>query len=235
MEAKASPRRGVVLLSGGCDSAVVLEIARRECEAVHALTVDYGQRHGIEIDCARALAARAGVAEHRILDVNLAGWGGSSLTGDGAIPKDRTVEEAAAGIPPTYVPARNTILLALALAWAEALGAEAIYIGVHVQDSGGYPDTRPDYLEAFSRTAALATRAGREGRGPEIRAPLLLRAKGEVVALGRDLGVDFSITSSCYDPGPGGAACGRCDSCKLRAGGFRAAGVEDPRAPAGER
>ncbi|MBD3160743.1 MAG: 7-cyano-7-deazaguanine synthase QueC [Candidatus Eisenbacteria bacterium] len=227
-------RRSVVLLSGGCDSAVTLALARRECEEVYALTVAYGQRHRVEIDCAAALAASAGATAHRILEVDLSGWGGSSLTGHGPVPKDRTPEEAGAGVPPTYVPARNTILLALALAWAEVLEAEAIYIGVHVQDAGGYPDTRPDYLEAFARTAALATKAGREGRGPEIRAPLLHRAKGEVIALGRDLGVDFARTSSCYDPAPDGAPCGRCDSCRLRASGFREAGVVDPRAAAGE-
>lgn len=221
--------RAVVLLSGGLDSAVVLAIARRDCRDVYALTVRYGQRHAVEIDCARAVARDAGVREHRILDVDLSSWGGSALTGDGEVPKDRETPDAEGDVPPTYVPARNTILLSLALGWAEVLGAEAIYIGAHTQDAGGYPDTRPEYLEAFERMSALATRAGLEGRGPRILAPLVRMSKAEVIATGRALGVDFAMTSSCYDPLPSGAPCGRCDSCRLRARGFDAAGHTDPR------
>ena len=223
-------RRGVVLLSGGCDSAVTLAIARGECEETYALTLRYGQRHMVEVDCARAVAAAGGVKQHRIIDLDLAAFGGSALTGDGPIPKDRGVDAASDAVPPTYVPARNTILLSLALAWAEVLEAEAIYIGAHTQDAGGYPDTRNEYLEAYSRMADLATRAGVEGRGPAIRAPLLRMTKGEVVRLGRTLGVDFSITSSCYDPADDGSPCGRCDACLLRARGFMEAEVDDPRA-----
>ncbi len=219
------PARGVVLLSGGLDSAVTLAVARGECEEIHALTVRYGQRHAYEIECARRTAAAAGVREHRIFDCDLASWGGSALTGSGAVPKDR--EEG--GIPPTYVPARNTVLLAIALAWAEAIGAQAIYIGIHAQDASGYPDTRPEYVEAFARLVDVGTRAGLEGRGPSIRVPLLHLSKSEVVQLGRSLGVDFSITSSCYDPLPGGEPCGRCDACRLRRKGFEGAGVQDPR------
>jgi 7-cyano-7-deazaguanine synthase len=226
-------KRGVVLLSGGLDSAVTLAIARTECEAIHALTVRYGQRHAIEVACAERIARAAAVAEHRILDVDLSSWGGSSLTGDGEIPKDRERPDLVPGIPVTYVPARNTVLLALALAWAEALGAERIYIGAHVQDSSGYPDTRPEYLEAFGRMADLATRAGLEGRGPRIRAPLLALSKAQVIAKGRELGVDFAATTSCYDPAPDGAPCGRCDACRLRARGFEEVGFADPRRGAG--
>lgn len=221
--------RAVVLLSGGLDSAVTLAVAAKECEEVFALTVRYGQRHEIEVDCARAVALDAGVQEHRIIDLDLASWGGSSLIGDGAVPKDRGRSPAAGEVPSTYVPARNTILLSLGLAWAEVLEAEAIYIGVHRQDAGGYPDTRPEYLAAFGRLSRLATRAGLMGRGPEIRAPLIHKTKTEAVALGIALGVDFAQTSTCYDPLPGGQPCGRCDSCRLRAEAFAEAGRTDPR------
>ncbi len=221
-------RPGVVLLSGGLDSAVTLALAVRECDA-HALTLRYGQRHAIEIECAAAIARSLGAREHRIIDLDLASFGGSALTGDGIVPKDRDPAVATGSIPPTYVPARNTILLSIALAWAETLGAEAIYIGAHAQDAGGYPDARPEFIDAFDRLARVATRAGIEGRGAEIRAPLLGMGKGEIVRLGRALGVDFSLTSSCYDPDADGKACGRCDACLLRAEGFREAGFEDPR------
>jgi len=222
-------RRAVVLLSGGLDSAVALAVAKRECDEIYALTVRYGQRHAIEVDCARAIARDAGVREHRILDVDLAGWGGSALTGGGEIPKEPEGSAAAGEVPATYVPARNTVLLSLALAWAEVLEAEAIYIGTHMQDAGGYPDTRPEYLAAFEQTARLATRAGIEGRAPAIRAPLVRKSKGEIISLGRELGVDFAKTSSCYDPAPSGAPCGSCSACRLRAKGFRTAGLRDPR------
>lgn len=222
--------RGVVLLSGGLDSAVTLRIAAGECREIYALTVRYGQRHAVEIECASRLAKVSKVAGHRVIDVDLASWGGSSLTGDGPVAKeggraDQEVDE----IPQTYVPARNTVLLSLALAWAEVLGAESIYIGVHVQDAGGYPDTRADYLEAFETMARLATRVGVEGKGPSIRAPLLEMTKAEIVQLGFSLGVDFSMTSSCYDPLPSGSPCGSCDACRLRAGGFEETGRCDPR------
>ena len=224
------PGRSVVLLSGGLDSAVILAVAMGECDEVYALTVRYGQRHEIEIDCARAIAGDAGVREHRIVDLDLASWGGSSLTGNGAVPKDRDGSRASEEVPSTYVPARNTILLSLALAWAEVLGATAIYIGVHTQDAGGYPDTRPEYLDAFGRLSSLATRAGLEGHAPEIRAPLVHKTKKEVISLGSSLGVDFAKTSTCYDPLPSGQPCGRCDSCRLRAKAFAEAGETDPRA-----
>lgn len=219
------PTRGVVLLSGGLDSAVTLAVAREECDELYALTVRYGQRHVYEIECARRTAAAVGVRDHRIFECDLASWGGSALTGSGPVPKDRKEE----GIPPTYVPARNTVLLAIALAWAEAIEAQAIYIGIHAQDASGYPDTRPEYVEAFARLAKVGTRAGLEGRGPSIRTPLLRLSKAEVVRLGRSKGVDFSITSSCYDPLPGGEPCGRCDACRLRRKGFEGAGIADPR------
>jgi 7-cyano-7-deazaguanine synthase len=219
--------RAVVLLSGGLDSAVTLAVAKRDCEEVYALTVRYGQRHMVEVDCAGRVARALGAAAHRVLDLDLASWGGSSLTYDGAVPKG--TEGAGGEIPNTYVPARNTILLSLALAWAEVLRAEAVYIGAHTQDAGGYPDTRPEYLQAFQRMADLATRAGLEERGPEIRAPLLQMGKGDVIALGRSLDVDFSLTSSCYDPSPAGDSCGRCSACLLRARGFGEAGLRDPR------
>lgn len=221
--------RAVVLLSGGLDSAVALAVAVRECDEVYALTVRYGQRHAIEIDCAREVANAYNVRKHRIVDLDLASWGGSSLTGDGSVPKDDEVSETGSTIPSTYVPARNTVLLSLSLAWAEVLDAQAIYIGAHAQDAGGYPDTREEYLEAFQRMANLATRAGLEGRGPTIRAPLSGMTKKEVVTLGLSLGVDFALTTSCYDPLPSGDPCGRCSTCKLRAGAFAEAGAIDPR------
>jgi 7-cyano-7-deazaguanine synthase len=225
--------RAVVLLSGGLDSAVTLAVSMKECEEVYALTVRYGQRHAIETECAERIARAMKVVEHRVLDVDLASWGGSSLTYDGPVPKDAKGTQAADEIPNTYVPARNTVLLSLALSWAEVLGAEAIYIGAHTQDAGGYPDTRPEYLRAFEEMANLATRAGIEGRGPSIRAPLLRMGKGDVVALGRSLGVDFALTSSCYDPSPAGEPCGLCSACLLRARGFTDAGFSDPRVGGG--
>jgi 7-cyano-7-deazaguanine synthase len=217
-------RRGVILLSGGLDSAVTLAIARHECDEIYALTVRYGQRHAYEIECAKRTASALGVREHRLFHCDLASLGGSALTGSGAIPKDREGD----GVPPTYVPARNTVLLSIALAWAEALGAEAIYIGVHAQDASGYPDTRPEYVEAFQRLVSAGTKAGLEGHGPSIRSPLLHLSKADVVRLGRSLAVDFSLTSSCYDPRPTGEPCGRCDACRLRRKGFEEAGIADP-------
>lgn len=223
----------VVLLSGGLDSATALAIAHAEGWECLALTVRYGQRHALEVERARGLAEALGAIEHRVVDLDLSGWGGSSLTGEGEIPHIRGgLEEVeggdAAAIPSTYVPARNTILLALALAWAEARDAGAIFLGVSAVDYSGYPDCRPAFIEGFQKLARLATRAGLEGRAPVIRAPLLNKSKAETIRWGLALGVDYGLTWSCYDPGPDGRPCGACDSCRLRAKGFAEAGAEDP-------
>jgi 7-cyano-7-deazaguanine synthase len=218
--------RAVVLLSGGLDSYTAAAAVQRDGYELLALTVRYGQVHAREIDSARAVATSLGVARHLELDVDLAAFGGSSLVGDGAIPKERELESPA--IPSTYVPARNTIFLALALGWAEVLGAHDLVIGVNALDYSGYPDCRPEYLEAFERLATLATRAGVEGRSFRILAPLLRLSKAEIVRLGVDLGLDYGLTHSCYDPSPEGQPCGRCDSCVLRAAGFAQVGIADP-------
>ena len=222
--------KAVVLLSGGLDSAVTAAMAREEGYALHALTVDYGQRHAVELEAARRVAAFLGAAEHRFLRVDLRATGGSALTAGIAVPKREQLEEAGAGrIPVTYVPARNTVLLALALGYAEVAGAFDIFLGANVVDYSGYPDCRPAFLEAFERVANLGTRAGAEGGGPfRIRAPLLRMGKGDIVRLGARLGLDFSLTWSCYDPAPGPAPCGACDSCLLRRKGFAEAGIRDP-------
>jgi 7-cyano-7-deazaguanine synthase len=215
----------VVLLSGGLDSAVTLAVMRADGYAVHALTIDYGQRHAVEIERAARLAAHYG-AEHRVVSIDLRAFGGSALTAELSVPKDRP--EGASGIPITYVPARNTIFLSLALAWAEVLGAGAIALGVNAVDYSGYPDCRPEYLAAFERLARLATRVGVEsGSAPRIVAPLIGLTKADIVRRGVELGVPFELTHSCYDP-EDGAACGRCDSCRIRRRGFEAAGVPDP-------
>lgn len=216
----------VVLLSGGLDSATAAALARREGWAIYALTVRYGQTHAIEVEAARRLAAALGAMQHVELDVNLAAFGGSSLVGHGIIPKDQPT--GAAGIPSTYVPARNTILLALALGWAEAIGAARIVIGVNAIDYSGYPDCRPEYIAAFDYLAQLATRAGVEGRDIRVWAPLQTLTKAGIIRLGAELGVDFALTTSCYDPSPDGRPCGHCDSCRIRAQGFAEAGLEDP-------
>ncbi len=218
--------RAIVLLSGGLDSATALAIARAEGWACHALTVRYGQRHEIEVGCARRLAEAMGVEQHRVLDLDMSGWGGSSLTGDGPVPRG---EASAETIPSTYVPARNTVMLALASAWAEALGAGAIFLGVSAVDYSGYPDCRPAFVEAFQSLLAVATRAGLEGRTPVIRAPLINKSKAETIRWGIALGVDYGLTWSCYDPQPGEKPCGACDSCRLRARGFAEARAADPR------
>lgn len=222
--------RAVLLLSGGLDSYTAGAVARAEGHELFALTLRYGQVHAREVSAARDVARALGVTRHIELDVNLAAFGGSALVGDGDIPKDRELEpRAGAGaIPPTYVPARNTIFLSLALAWAEAVSAEAIVIGVNALDYSGYPDCRPEYLEAFERLAALATRAGVEGRPLRIFAPLLSLSKADIVRRGAALGLDYALTHSCYDPAPDGRPCGRCDSCRLRARGFQEAGLDDP-------
>lgn len=224
-----APPRAVVLLSGGLDSATVLAIAMADGYETYGLSVRYGQRHDVELDAARRIAARAGVARHLVVDVDLRAIGGSALTADIAVPKDRPAVEIGGDIPVTYVPARNTILLALALAWAETLGAQDIFLGVNAVDYSGYPDCRPAFLEAFEHLADVATRAGVEGRQRlRVHAPLLRLTKAEIIRRGTALGVDYGLTRTCYDPSPGGEACGSCDACRLRLDGFREAGLTDP-------
>jgi len=222
----------VVLLSGGLDSTTLLAVAKSEGFAVHALTFRYGQRHSSEIEAAKAVAREAGVARHQIVDIDLTVFGGSALTADIPVPKDRDLDPSAPGaseIPVTYVPARNTIFLSYALALAEVIGASNIFIGVNALDYSGYPDCRPEYIEAFERMANLATRAGVEGATRlRIRTPLIALTKAEIIKLGASLGVDYSTTTSCYDPGANGEGCGRCDACQLRLKGFQEAGLEDP-------
>ena len=218
--------KAVVLLSGGLDSYTAAAAAHADGYELYALTIRYGQTHAIEVEAARRIAKALGVAKHVELDVNIGAFGGSSLVGDGTIPKDRALD--AEGIPSTYVPARNTIFLSLALGWAEVVGAEAIVIGVNALDYSGYPDCRPEYIAAFERVASLATRAGVEGRPLRILAPLLHLTKADIIRLGETLGLDYGLTHSCYAPGPDGSPCGRCDSCRLRAKGFQEAGSEDP-------
>jgi 7-cyano-7-deazaguanine synthase len=221
--------KAVVLLSGGLDSATTCALAREEGYAVYALSVDYGQRHRIELERARQLARRLGVVEHRIVSVDLRAIGGSALTADIPVPKDRPAEALAQGIPITYVPARNTLLLALALGYAETLGAFDIFIGANVLDYSGYPDCRSEFLRAFETLAQLATQAGVEGRGRfRIHAPLLRLTKAEIIRQGLRLGVDYALTLSCYDPDPHGRPCGHCDACQLRKKGFAEAGLADP-------
>ncbi len=218
----------VVLLSGGLDSYTAAAIARDEGFRLFALTIRYGQRHVFEIEAARAVAARLQVARHVQLDVDLSAFGGSSLTSDTPVPKDRAIIPD--DIPSTYVPARNTIFLSLALGWAEVLGAHDIFIGVNALDYSGYPDCRPEFVAAFERLASLATAAGVGGRGFRIHAPLQHMGKAAIIRRGLELGVDYGLTHSCYDPEPAGRPCGRCDSCLLRAAGFRDAGIADPAA-----
>lgn len=222
--------KAVVLLSGGLDSATTLAIAKAERFEVFAISFRYGQRHRIELAAAAKVAAAAGVQEHRVVEIDLSQFGGSALTSELAVPKQRTAEEMAAGIPITYVPARNTVFLSLALAWAEVLGASDIYIGVNAIDYSGYPDCRPEYIAAFESLANLATKAGVEGTSRfRIHAPLIAMTKGEIVRQGLKLGVDYSLTTSCYSPDAAtGAACGACDSCVLRLAGFREVGIDDP-------
>jgi len=221
--------RAVVLLSGGLDSATAAAIARSDGFDLFALTIAYGQRHRVEIEAARALARALGAVRHVELQVDLSAFGGSALTDRIEVPKDRDLE--AAGIPPTYVPARNTVFLSLAMAWAEALGGQDIYIGVNAVDCSGYPDCRPEFIAAFERLAAVATKAGAEGATLRIHAPLMRMTKAEIIRRGIALHVDYALTHSCYDPDPAGRPCGRCDSCRLRAKGFAEAGVADPALP----
>jgi 7-cyano-7-deazaguanine synthase len=217
--------RAVVLVSGGLDSATCLAIARSEGYACHALSFAYGQRHTVELDAAARVATALGAVEHRVMNVDLAAFGGSALT-DPAIP---VPESPAEGVPVTYVPGRNTVFLSFALAWSEVLDAHDIFIGVNAVDYSGYPDCRPEYIAAFERMANLATRAGTEGLKPLlIRTPLIQLSKADIIRQGRILGVDYSITVSCYQPDEQGRACGRCDACRLRRAGFEAAGIPDP-------
>jgi 7-cyano-7-deazaguanine synthase len=221
--------KAVLLLSGGVDSTTTAAIALHEGFDVHALSVRYGQRHAVELEAARRVAERLGIRRHVIVDLDLRAFGGSALTADVAVPKDTPLAEIGARIPATYVPARNTIFLSLALAWAETLGARDIFFGANALDYSGYPDCRPEYLEAYARMADLATRAGVEnGVRLRIHTPLLRLTKAEIVARGVALGLDYGMTSSCYDPAADGAACGRCESCILRLKGFAEAGLPDP-------
>ena len=218
------PKRAVVLLSGGLDSATVLAIAASRGFDCYALSVHYGQRHSAELDAARQIAVNLGAREHRVMGVDLAGIGGSALTDSSvAIPESPSV-----GIPVTYVPARNTLLLSLALAWAETVGAADIFVGVNAVDYSGYPDCRPEFIESFERLARLATKAGVEGIAFKIQAPLIAMSKLDIIRTGTELGVDYSATVSCYQARADGAACGQCDSCRLRAAGFKAARIADP-------
>ena len=220
----AQYKRAIVLLSGGLDSATVLAMAGARGFECYALSVHYGQRHSAELDAARRIAATLGARDHRVMGVDLAGIGGSALTDTGvAIP-----ETPAPGIPITYVPARNTLLLSLALGWAEVVGAADIFVGVNAVDYSGYPDCRPEFIREFERLARVATKAGVEGVPFKIQAPLIDMSKADIIRAGAGLGVEFSMTVSCYQAGPDGAACGKCDSCRLRSAGFSAAGIADP-------
>ena len=219
----------VVLLSGGMDSATTAAIALSQGFNVHALTFRYGQRHSVELEAARRVSKHLGLRRHIVLDIDLRPFGGSALTGELEIPKDTPMEQIGQRIPTTYVPARNTIFLAFALGWAEVLGASDIFIGANAMDYSGYPDCRPEYMQAFTRMANLATRAGvEEGRRLTIHTPLIELSKREIIERGRALGVDYSITLTCYDPSADGAACGHCEACLIRLKGFREAGLEDP-------
>jgi 7-cyano-7-deazaguanine synthase len=222
-------RKAVALLSGGLDSTTALAIASQQGFAVYALSFDYGQRAVIEIEAARHVAARSRVADHVVVRIDLGVFGGSALTGDLPMPRGRRADEIGHGIPPSYVPARNTIFLSFALAWAEVLGTGDIFIGAHILDFGGYPDCRPAYFRAYERMANLATKAGVEGSASfEIHTPLIDLSKAQIIRRGLELGVDYSLTVSCYTPSPDGEACGECDSCILRVKGFRENGLEDP-------
>jgi 7-cyano-7-deazaguanine synthase len=222
-------KKAVVLLSGGLDSATVLAIARSQGYELYALSFSYGQRHVWELEAANRVAAAIGVAKHRVAQIDLRVFGGSALTDDIAVPKGRDTEEMSHGIPITYVPARNTIFLSFALAWAEVLGSSDVFIGVNALDYSGYPDCRPEFIEAFEKMANLATKAGVEGRQSlKIHTPLIALSKAQIIAKGIELGVDYALTSSCYDPSATGEPCGQCDSCLLRQKGFGENGMADP-------
>jgi 7-cyano-7-deazaguanine synthase len=221
--------KAVVLLSGGLDSTTVLAIAKEQGYETYALSFSYGQRHSWELECARKIAANSAVKDHRIAQIDLRVFGGSALTADIGVPKGRSLEEMSDKIPVTYVPARNTIFLSFALAWAEVLGSCDIFIGVNALDYSGYPDCRPEFIEAFERLANLATKAGVEGRqNLRIHTPLISLSKAEIISQGLRLGVNYGLTSSCYDPSPSGEPCGACDSCLLRQKGFKENSIIDP-------
>jgi 7-cyano-7-deazaguanine synthase len=221
--------KAVCLLSGGLDSATAMAVAKREGFACYTLAFDYGQRHRVELDAAQRVAHALGAVEHVVMPINLRQFGNSALTADIEVPKGRAEAEMAGEIPVTYVPARNTVFLSIALAWAEVLESSDIFIGVNALDYSGYPDCRPEYIDAFEKLANLATKAGVEGRTRmRIHTPLIALSKAGIIALGRDLGVDYSLTHSCYDPDGAGRPCGACDSCVLRAKGFAEAGTPDP-------
>lgn len=224
----SNPEKAVVLLSGGLDSTVTAAIARAEGLALYCLTLSYGQRHAVEIQRAQAAARFLGAREHLVINLDLRAIGGSALTDDVPVPKDRHPADRSSGIPATYVPARNTIFLSVALACAEARGADSIYFGANILDYSGYPDCRPEFIQAFEAMARLGTRAGADGRRIQVRAPLLMMSKAEIVRRGVQLGVPFELTHSCYDPLPSAEACGRCDSCLIRQEAFRQAAVVDP-------
>lgn len=222
-------KKAVVLSSGGIDSTTAMAIAQKQGFEIYSLSIYYGQRHALEIEAARKVAVALGAAQHLVIDINLKQIGGSSLTDDMDVPKDRDSATMSQGIPSTYVPARNTIFLSCALSWAEVLQASDIFIGVNAVDYSGYPDCRPEYIQAFEHMANLATKAGVEGTiRIKIRTPLIRWTKAQIIKKGGTLGVDYTLTHSCYDPSPQGLACGRCDSCLLRKKGFKEAGVSDP-------
>jgi 7-cyano-7-deazaguanine synthase len=223
-------KKAVILLSGGLDSATALAIAKADGYECYAMSFRYGQRHVIELESAAQVAGALGAAEHRVVDIDLRAFGGSALTADIDVPKNRSEKDMAGDIPVTYVPARNTIFLSYALAWAEVLGADDVFIGVNAVDYSGYPDCRPEFIAAFQTMANLATKAAVNGKmNLTIHTPLIDWTKGEIVKRGLELGVDYSLTTSCYDPGPNGEACGVCDTCKLRMKGFKELGMDDPR------
>ena len=225
----ASGQKAIVLLSGGLDSTTVLAMAQSQGYSVYALSFDYGQNHRMELEAAARIAARAGVEQHRVIRVDLRSFGGSALTDDIAVPKARSVEEIGTGVPSTYVPARNTVFLSLALAWAEVLGAADIFIGVNALDYSGYPDCRPEFIHAFEAMANLATKAGTEDAiRVKIRTPLIAMSKRDIIDAGLALGVDYGLTMSCYDPSAAGTSCGQCDACLLRLKGFSEARRTDP-------
>ncbi len=221
--------KAVVLVSGGLDSATALAVAKSQGFACYALSFDYGQRHHCELEAARCICEQAGVEDHAVIALDLRRFGGSALTADLDVPKDRPADEMETGIPVTYVPARNTVFLSIALGWAEVLGAFDLFVGVNAIDYSGYPDCRPEFITAFTQLANVATKAGVEGTGQfQVHAPLIELTKAEIILLGLKLGVDYSLTHSCYDPHPNGTPCGHCDSCLIRAQGFAAAGAVDP-------